>query len=914
MRAEFAAKEIAKKEIDSKELFLKELSRQVRRKKQNNLKRRQTQSNWARLVQNRKHIYSYHRQEVCRDPCHSVTRSEDPLKTFPFTHSKAPNFGGPRSQRKKNTKRAANRRLWRYFKSKLGKGRPEKAQETRRRRDQQLKTKTAFKHFRGQSKKPIDSNFREHKANGPKIPYGKPLKVATLNVRGLNGENGITKRQLIGDTMKKEGLDLMLLTETQVNSSSVEIHDDFTFFFSSDVQPGRTDREHAGVGIAIHRWLIPFLYEVKQTNGRLMAVRLRSHGINLAFLCCYAPHSGHTTEVKESFYESLQQLLNEFGDMVFLGGDFNARLQHRYNSEHEILGPHVFGRGRSYLEGVALATRENRDLFVDFCNANTLRVLNTDFQKPMSKQATFRENTTRIGETASPEKFAQLDFWLTKGQHKNSCLDVQSRMDLYMDTDHYILEMKVRVKLSTPQSLIDKKARRFSKPTDIQWQAYTHAVSRIYTTSLLSQDVAPWKQFNRAVSMAADECLSKDIPPRKRNYLSRSTWGLIKTRQSLYLQGNHDEVKSLDRKIKKEARADRKRHVVNQFQRNPQDPHGRQAWKSVNTLRKDFKPSYISMRNADGRLVPLKDRADTIATYLEQQHWSNSNGQGLLPYNDLIGEIPTCDNSLFSLQELHLILKRCKVNKQPGPDQVIVELYRWLNTSNRQFLLDILNEWWTEGLVPHDILTARVVPIYKKGNIDNPSNYRPISLLNSIYKVYASLILSRVQQAVEFKVSPTQYGFRPNKSTAHATFLIRRLQDWAEQKHAQFYLALIDWEKAFDKVLHDKLFASLTRLGLSQHFISAIKALYQSPTFYVQDEYGKSAVRCQNTGIRQGCPLSPYLFLLVMTCVDADVKRRCSNTVADARVQVFTSTQSFMPTIPYYSQPTLMPSTNFCIT
>lgn len=185
--------------------------------------------------------------------------------------------------------------------------------------------------------------------------------------------------------MKKEGLDLMLLTETQVNSSSVEIHGDFTFFFSSDVQPGRTDREHAGVGIAIHRWLIPFLYEVKQTNGRLMAVRLRSHGINLAYLCCYAPHSGHTTEVKESFYESLQQLLNEFGDMVFLGGDFNARLQHRYNSEHEILGPHVFGRGRSYLEGVALATRENRDLFVDFCNANTLRVLNTDFQKPMSK-------------------------------------------------------------------------------------------------------------------------------------------------------------------------------------------------------------------------------------------------------------------------------------------------------------------------------------------------------------------------------------------------------------------------------------------------------------------------------------------------------------------------------------------------
>ena len=75
-------------------------------------------------------------------------------------------------------------------------------------------------------------------------------------------------------------------------------------------------------------------------------------------------------------------------------------------------------------------------------------------------------------------------------------------------------------------------------------------------------------------------------------YLPRSTWGLINLS---ILQGNHDEVENLDRKIRKEARADRKRQVVNQFQRNPQDPHGRHAWKSVNTLRKDFKPFVCEM-------------------------------------------------------------------------------------------------------------------------------------------------------------------------------------------------------------------------------------------------------------------------------------------------------------------------------
>lgn len=185
--------------------------------------------------------------------------------------------------------------------------------------------KAAFKSFYTEICKPVDSLARSHKTKGHKLPYGSPQKAATLNIRGLSGPNGITKRQLIGDVMRKECLDILLLTETEVNSSSVESHDEFIFLFSSDVQPGKNDREHAGVGIVIHKRLKPFLYEVRQNNGRMMAIRLRSHGMNLAFLCCYAPHSGHSTETKESFYESLQSMLNEFNDITYLGGDFSAR-------------------------------------------------------------------------------------------------------------------------------------------------------------------------------------------------------------------------------------------------------------------------------------------------------------------------------------------------------------------------------------------------------------------------------------------------------------------------------------------------------------------------------------------------------------------------------------------------------------
>ena len=83
-----------------------------------------------------------------------------------------------------------------------------------------------------------------------------------------------------------------------------------------------------------------------------------------------------------------------------------------------------------------------------------------------------------------------------------------------------------------------------------------------------------------------------------------------------------------------------------------------------------------------------------------------------------------------------------------------MELFKWLDGSNRLLLLDILNQWWKEGGVPKEVLHARVVPIFKKGDIDDPSNYRPISLLNSIYKLFTALVRARIQSAVEFKVSP----------------------------------------------------------------------------------------------------------------------------------------------------------------
>ena len=149
------------------------------------------------------------------------------------------------------------------------------------------------------------------------------------------------------------------------------------------------------------------------------------------------------------------------------------------------------------------------------------------------------------------------------------------------------------------------------------------------------------------------------------------------------------------------------------------------------------------------------------------------------------------------------------------------------------------------------------------------------------------MIRQRMQNAINDALSNTQYGFRPQTSTSHAIYIIRRLQDYAESKGALLSLALLDWEKAFDKVQHDKLIVSLQKIGFSQHYCDIIQDCYKKPTFFVKDAFGSSQVKYvkyQSSGIRQGCPLSPYLFVIVMSCVDYEIRSKISRWVHNGRV------------------------------
>lgn len=127
-----------------------------------------------------------------------------------------------------------------------------------------------------------------------------------------------------------------------------------------------------------------------------------------------------------------------------------------------------------------------------------------------------------------------------------------------------------------------------------------------------------------------------------------------------------------------------------------------------------------------------------------------------------------------------------------------MEIFKEMDTANKQYILSILNDWWNNENIPEEMLKARVVLIYKKGDTSKYSNYRPMSLLNSMYKLFAAIIQKRLAAKLDKHLQQTQYGFRANRSTADALYLIRRIMEYGEKTTNPLMLVLLDWEKAFD--------------------------------------------------------------------------------------------------------------------
>ena len=110
-------------------------------------------------------------------------------------------------------------------------------------------------------------------------------------------------------------------------------------------------------------------------------------------------------------------------------------------------------------------------------------------------------------------------------------------------------------------------------------------------------------------------------------------------------------------------------------------------------------------------------------------------------------------------------------------------MFNGMDEPSRDVVRTILNDWWESEKIEPEALKARVVHLYKKGNTSDFANYRPISLLNTLYKIFTSILRDRIAQGIDASMHSTQYGFRRARSTQQAIHIIRRVLEYLSLIH-----------------------------------------------------------------------------------------------------------------------------------
>lgn len=147
-------------------------------------------------------------------------------------------------------------------------------------------------------------------------------------------------------------------------------------------------------------------------------------------------------------------------------------------------------------------------------------------------------------------------------------------------------------------------------------------------------------------------------------------------------------------------------------------------------------------------------------------------------------------------------------------------------------------------------------PLYKKNDRNDIANYRPITLLNSDYKIMTKALSIKLAEAAPTLIHKSQAGFVKGRKIADQTMLVRMMIDYAEATEKNGMIIALDQEKAYDKIAHDYLWRSLEAYNIPPHFINTVKALYASAeTSVVVNGHLSSRFRVTR-GVRQGDPLS----------------------------------------------------------
>ena len=259
--------------------------------------------------------------------------------------------------------------------------------------------------------------------------------------------------------------------------------------------------------------------------------------------------------------------------------------------------------------------------------------------------------------------------------------------------------------------------------------------------------------------------------------------------------------------------------------------------------------------------------------------------------SSLMHEAASCLNTPIDISEISAALESMKLGKAAGPDGLSIEFLKeayWFEGDGQwrvkrfvfaEVLHVLCGAAFNSGKVPNSWCAASISAVHKKGSTHDLGNYRPIAVSAVIGKLLSKVLEMRLDIfAEEHGIrAKGQAGFRKGRNTIDQLFVLQHLVEKHQipkgAKH--LYCCFVDFQKAYDGVNRDVLFRHLSSLGLHGCFLQTVASMYWNVPLQAKCN-GRLGTSFQSTsGVKQGDPLSPLLFGLLIDSLEQHMQATC---------------------------------------
>ena len=669
------------------------------------------------------------------------------------------------------------------------------------------------------------------------------FNFVSANVRGLNTKE---KRLKFYNWLSDSKVDIAFIQETHY----VERNE----FLYNSIWPGKSIHCYSdsplsrGVSILIRKGLeIEILAIHRSNDGRKLLINVKIGDIDLTLVNIYAPNN-ETYRVQ--FFKRMRSFINNYSNNatnIAVCGDFNCKLNNSTDRSSKLLKEIL---AQLHVVDIWKDKLNDTDGFT-WCDATDTPKSRIDFIF-LSKYLYLKAKNISVRKIP--------------GTHSNG-----TRM-----SDHKAIRFNVKLhenergtgywKLNT--SLLEKSDYK-EKIYDIIQNISKLSVTCMQKWEQLKQEV---KRFSIHYSIKSQKSYKDQIKNIEKE--------IIEIESLPYLEINMNKKRTLERQLSdlydrraKGAQIRSRAKWINEGEKNTKFFLGlekkHQTQNTIYELKNKNNDTLSTDDDILGEMCSFYEelyRSKNISSSDIENYLQNSN---IMCLSENVKN--TCDQ-FPNLEECRDSVMNMKHNKSPGLDGLPVEFYQCFWDKISILFHNMLKEIFSLDEMTFSQRLAVLSLIHKKGERSQLTNYRPISLTNTDYKIIAFIFARRLQKVIDNYIGNEQTAYIKGRYIGSNARLILDIFEYCENNNQNGILLFLDFEKAFDSVEWNFLFKTLKKFNFGPDFIKWIKILYKNPVFRLKNNGWISKTCAMNRGIRQGCPISAILYLFVAEILSSKIK------------------------------------------